>query len=184
MVEDSDAASRKSARLGPTGEAVRLNIRRIRDAQGISGSNLSKRMHNAGRPIPLVGIQRIESGERRVDVDDLVAFALVLGVTPITLLMPETTEVLERVEVTGRSGDLTAGGLWGWLTARWPIRSGGRVRFLSLSLPEWRMAELEKQWELSPEDSASIPLVVSTLDGGVVYRDPVPGGRQDNDGDD
>jgi hypothetical protein len=49
---------------------------------------LSERLSAAGRPIPVLGLRRIERGERRVDVDDLVALAVVFGVSPERLLRP------------------------------------------------------------------------------------------------
>lgn len=138
--------SRKSARLGPAGEAVRLNIRRIRDAQGISGAELSQRMRNEGRPIPLVGIQRIESGERRVDVDDLMAFAIVLGVTPITLLMPVGVQPDDGLSRYGS----TAAAFWEWLRAELPLPSTlqGRPDFAAKALPPWELEKLERRWSL------------------------------------
>jgi hypothetical protein len=42
-----------------------------------------------GHPIPELGLRRIEKGERRVDVDDLLALCLVLGITPVDLLVPK-----------------------------------------------------------------------------------------------
>lgn len=146
MTEESDATSRKSARLGPAGEAVRLNIRRIRDAQGISGAELSQRMRNEGRPIPLVGIQRIESGERRVDVDDLMAFAIVLGVTPITLLMPVGVQPDDGLSRYGS----TAAAFWEWLRAELPLPSTlqGRPDFAAKALPPWELEKLERRWSL------------------------------------
>ena len=61
------------------------------------------------------GITKTEKGDRRVDVDDLTALALALGVTPNVLLMPPvnwfgSTEIHELTpEVTG-----TATELWEW----------------------------------------------------------------------
>jgi transcriptional regulator with XRE-family HTH domain len=39
-----------------------------------------------------VTLSQIETGGRRVDVDDLVAIAYVLNVNPITLLFPQRSE--------------------------------------------------------------------------------------------
>lgn len=48
---------------------------------------LSARLAKLGRPILPSGITKIEQGTRRVDVDDLVALAAVLKVTPTRLLL-------------------------------------------------------------------------------------------------
>ncbi|MEU2311200.1 helix-turn-helix domain-containing protein [Streptomyces albidoflavus] len=47
---------------------------------------LSSRLKLLGRPILPSGITKIEQGQRRVDVDDLVALAIALKVTPNRLL--------------------------------------------------------------------------------------------------
>lgn len=49
---------------------------------------LAERLVQIGRPIPALGLRRIEAGERRVDADDLVALAIAFGVSPLTLLLP------------------------------------------------------------------------------------------------
>lgn len=123
---------------------MRLNIRRLRDAQGISGAQLSATMKRLGRPIPLVGIQRIESGERRVDVDDLMAFAVALNVSPATLLMPannaDGTEVQtgkELVPITGWHQPISARPVWDWIGAEKPLIHGTDFSFYSLAWPRW-----------------------------------------------
>jgi len=73
---------------GPVGETVRTNIRRLRETKHISLRGLSTMMGDADWPILASGIGRIELGTRRVDVDDLVVFARVLGVRPEELLAP------------------------------------------------------------------------------------------------
>jgi hypothetical protein len=47
----------------------------------------SARLTALGRPILPSGITKIEQGQRRIDVDDLVALAVALEVTPIRLLL-------------------------------------------------------------------------------------------------
>lgn len=75
--------------LGPVGEAVRQNVKTLREEQNLSLAALSRRLSElVGRSIPTLGLSRIENGERRVDADDLVALAAALGVSPVTLLLP------------------------------------------------------------------------------------------------
>lgn len=57
---------------------------------------LAERLEKVGRPIPVLGLRRIESEERRVDADDLVALAIVLNVSPVRLLMPYTIDEDDR----------------------------------------------------------------------------------------
>jgi hypothetical protein len=92
------------------------------------------------RPIPPLGIRRIEAGDRRVDVDDLVAIALALGVSPSTLLVPKTETVDDPVAVTGVKGGVRVGRLWGWLTAEHPLTgdtADSVIGFLYRAIPSW-----------------------------------------------
>lgn len=146
----------KSARLGSTGEAVRLNIRRLRDAQGISGSELSSRLDKLDRPIPLIGIQRIESGERRVDADDLAAIAIALGVSPASLLMPSLDAALpdDTVQITGLAMQIPAAKTWDWLTAQDTLQAGEAevlLSFLLLALPKWKREEVAERYRAASE---------------------------------
>lgn len=103
-------AEKQKTPLGPTGETLRQNVKRIRDSRRLTYVELSNRLAEIGRPIPVLGLRRIEAGERRVDVDDLVALARVLGVNVSALLLPPTAD--QDVEITG-------GPMPGWLAWAW-----------------------------------------------------------------
>ncbi|MFE3786982.1 helix-turn-helix domain-containing protein [Streptomyces goshikiensis] len=81
-------AEKQKTPLGPMGSTLTENVRRLREAQRLTYVELSDRLTEAGRPIPVLGLRRIERGERRVDVDDLIALALVFNVSPGSLLLP------------------------------------------------------------------------------------------------
>jgi transcriptional regulator with XRE-family HTH domain len=49
---------------------------------------LSERLAAHGRPMAVTAISRTEYRQRRVDVDDLIALAAALGVSPTALLLP------------------------------------------------------------------------------------------------
>lgn len=87
--------------LGPTGETVRENISRVRRERGLTLRALSERLAELGRPISNSSISQVETGARRVDVDDLVAFAIALDVSPNTLLMPAHYDGEQTVNLTG-----------------------------------------------------------------------------------
>lgn len=149
MGDDEPGKKTKTAGrpLGPTGDAVRENIRRIRDGQGMSQSELSKKLGQLGRPIPPLGIHRIENGDRRVDVDDLASFAVALGVSPAGLLMPgefpngARIDAVDPVSVTGYEKPVMAIDLWHWLTAASELRGEDVNLFIARSWPHWqRMA--------------------------------------------
>ena len=63
------------------------NIRRVREAQRLGFAELARMLSETGRPIPELGLRRIEKGERRVDFDDLLALAYVLKVCPVDLMV-------------------------------------------------------------------------------------------------
>jgi hypothetical protein len=77
-----------SGPLGPAGNNVRRNIRRLREERLWGYRDVEERLARVGRAIPTVEQGWIDAGERRVDVDDLAAFAAVFGITPGELLEP------------------------------------------------------------------------------------------------
>jgi transcriptional regulator with XRE-family HTH domain len=76
---------------GPTSVRTAANLRQIRQERGVSYAELARRLRTLLHPILDTGIMKIEKGDRRVDVDDLVALALALGVTPNRLILPGVT---------------------------------------------------------------------------------------------
>lgn len=135
-------AGRKSE-LGPTGTSVADRVKQLREDQRLGYAELSRQLSALGRDIPPLGLRRIEAGERRVDADDLVALALALGVSPITLLMPESTSGDDEVQATGIEGYVTARRLWTWLLAAMPLAGGYRelLDFVGKSVPTWQLDE-------------------------------------------
>ncbi|MEV7600047.1 helix-turn-helix transcriptional regulator [Kitasatospora sp. NPDC089797] len=97
---------------GPTAGRVAENVERIRKARQLHQKDLSARLREVGRPMLPTVVSKIERGERRVDVDDLVALALALNVSPTTLLLPPTSSdtpvaLTECVSVASRTA-------WQW----------------------------------------------------------------------
>ncbi|WP_413753070.1 helix-turn-helix domain-containing protein [Streptomyces sp. R-74717] len=102
----------------PTGQHVAANVRRVREARGWSTYDLSRLLGKAGRPIAASAIAKVERAERRVDVGDLAAMAVVLGVSPSALLLPLTRE--GTVSVTG-AGEVPASTAWEWADGERPL---------------------------------------------------------------
>jgi transcriptional regulator with XRE-family HTH domain len=73
---------------GEIGRNVQAQVHHWREQKRLSIRQLSDRLGQVGRPILPTGISKIESGARRVDVDDLVALAIALEVNPLRLLKP------------------------------------------------------------------------------------------------
>jgi len=74
-------------KVGDIGRNVAANLRQTRADIGVSVRALSERLKELGQPILPSGVTKIEQGMRRVDVDELVAIALALRVSPTTLLI-------------------------------------------------------------------------------------------------
>jgi transcriptional regulator with XRE-family HTH domain len=142
--------------LGATGEAVRKNIRDIRDRKGMSAPELSVRLKKLNRGIPPLGIHRIEVGDRRVDVDDLVAFAVALDVSPVTLLMPADVDVTDPVQVTGLLEPAAAIGVWEWLRGR--LARPGLTRISVDTWPRWEQEEVLGQFSAEGTLSAKVQI--------------------------
>jgi transcriptional regulator with XRE-family HTH domain len=128
--------------LGPTGRVLAEVVRRRREELGLTYAQLSRRLTKNGRDIPTLGLRRIESCQRHVDVDDLAALAFALEVSPATLLMPRTVNANAEVDVTGHVNPVAAERLWNWLTASYPI-SGAVMAFYSAALPYWERSDME-----------------------------------------
>jgi transcriptional regulator with XRE-family HTH domain len=75
--------------IGPLGRSVAAKIQELRTKRGMAYVDLGRRLTHAGRPIPVIGLRRIERLERRIDVDDLAAIADALGTTAARLLDPD-----------------------------------------------------------------------------------------------
>jgi transcriptional regulator with XRE-family HTH domain len=121
--------------IGPTGETVRANVARVRNQQRLTLRDVADRLERTDRPMAHNTVSEIERGARRVDVDDLMALAAALNVSPATLLMPDTTEGEweTAVQATGLPEGVTAQQLWTWLTANAGIGLEGREQ------AEWMM---------------------------------------------
>jgi transcriptional regulator with XRE-family HTH domain len=152
--------------LGPTGRRVAEAIRRFRrgENQDITTAELSRRLTALGQPIPDTGITKTEKGDRRVDVDDLAAIALALGVTPNTLMLPQV--------------DYLGGQDFHWLT---PAARGGAEKL-------WQWAQGEKplytsvpgasSW-LGSEDYPALRFSIRCRPYLTALHSPGPGGPPD-----
>jgi transcriptional regulator with XRE-family HTH domain len=130
-----------------TAARVSVNVKRLRKGKNLGLRGLSNKLAEVGRPLGHSSVDQIEKGARRVDVDDLMALAAALDVSPTTLLMPampgedpkEMAGKSEMVEVPGEDGPISAGRLWLWLRAdaSLPGYTGPQRRFFVDARPEW-----------------------------------------------
>jgi transcriptional regulator with XRE-family HTH domain len=151
--EPATSADRVS-KLGPTARTVAGNVRRLRQARGISLRALSSQLANGGRALSADAINKIENGcasdadavtgrqVRRVDVDDLIALAGAFNVSPLALLLPWWVEPTTAVELTG-TGTVTAAAAWAWAEGSHPLvvsaadPAGDAIRYRLDSRPAW-----------------------------------------------
>lgn len=119
-------------------------VRERREELGLTYAQLARRLAKAGQTVPTLGLRNIEAGVRRVDVDELVALALVLDVSPATLLMPQRLSPGTTVHVQGLGADVSAERFWRWLTAEYPL-SGSVMAFYNDALPVWERDQLESK---------------------------------------
>jgi transcriptional regulator with XRE-family HTH domain len=127
-----------------TAETVSANVKGLRTKQNLGLRGLSKKLGEVGRPLGHSAVDQIEKGTRRVDVDDLMALALALGVSPVTLLMPNTKEPTDKVATAGAAADIEAERLWKWMLAQAPLFESAPEElfaFLGRALPSWRVAQ-------------------------------------------
>jgi hypothetical protein len=107
-------------------------------------------MREQGRPVLPSGITKIEQGERRVDADDLVALAVVFGVTPNALLLP-AQESMRPVCLTPTVA-VPWWRAWEWASGELPLDAANRSHPRLSELAEW--FELNRPHK-SPEEIAA-----------------------------
>lgn len=123
----TDEARPKTQITDPIGRNVAANVRRIREARGWSTYQLARHLKEAGRPISPSAVAKVERAERRVDVGDLVALAVVLNVNPSALLLPRDDspgtilELLPGRHVDGGEIRATAWQVWQWADGQGPL---------------------------------------------------------------
>lgn len=128
---------------GPTADTVGANVKRLREERNLGLRAFAARLAEIGRPLTHTALDKIERGTRRVDVDDLMALSVALGVSPLRLLMPYTATADEYVQATCRSAE-PAHLLWDVLRAA-PFREADgpmNYRHCLDSTPPWAIADL------------------------------------------
>lgn len=106
---------------GHVGQSVATNVKAVRDRRGLSQQQLAVRLGELGRPMQASAVAKIESGARRVDVDDLAALAVALNVAVARLLVPDGDEDQPVFVVPAFS--VPAYNAWDWATAERSLTS-------------------------------------------------------------
>lgn len=136
---DEKRRPRPAAQYGPTAEAVSKNIRRTREQRGLTIYELAAKLQAVGRPVAPSAVAKMERAERQVTVDDLVAVALALNTSPISLLLPAVWGDVPVQLTTGQR--LTARTAWRWIRGMSPASDYG------VSSSEIVVGPDDDQWE-------------------------------------
>lgn len=93
----------RAIQIGEAGGCVAAAVTAQRQRRGWDQAYLAQRVTEAGRPMSASVLGKVEAGARRVDVDDLVALAAALDVTPQQLLpgSDAATAPAPEAEATG-----------------------------------------------------------------------------------
>lgn len=139
---------KKTNQIDVTGATVAANIKRLRGGRMLK--DVSEQLSSIGRHITPLALARIESGERKVDVDDLMAFAIVFNVSPLTLLLPESGSALVASKITGVSHEYGSNILWLWGRGDEPLDIDASVGDAQALCDDWK--ELDYLYDNPPED--------------------------------
>jgi transcriptional regulator with XRE-family HTH domain len=133
----------EQTRRGRRSDASRVvgrQIKRVREELRLSQDELSERLSKQGVALQQPAIARLESGERLITVDDLLAIAAVLGVSPLFLLSGSYTD--EMVPVTPRAEHVPRDMRY-WMRGEFPLSQDEQETFFELVPDEERLA---RQW--------------------------------------
>jgi transcriptional regulator with XRE-family HTH domain len=109
----------------------------LRDVRKVSVRELAARLKQLGRPLYASAISKIELGQRRIDVDELVAISIALDVSPNLLLIGPRADWNEDVQLTEGSTKVETGEVdtepsaakaWKWARGIEPLDAGGGTR--------------------------------------------------------
>ena len=128
---------------GPTARDVGLNLKRVRQERSLTQEQVSRRLDGTGHSIGPAAVGKIETGDRRVEVDDLMALAVALDVSPLSLLLPWSWYPDQPQAVTGLHTKPTAERIWMWAIGSEPLFADADAdedavrEFKEASVPPW-----------------------------------------------
>jgi transcriptional regulator with XRE-family HTH domain len=114
------ANPKRPTEVGPAGERVAANLAAIRSARDMNQAELAERVSDIGRPMSGATVSKTEKLDRRVDVDDLMAFAVALRTTPNRLLLATLSDHSEVIALAP-SVRVRMIEAWDWATGRFPL---------------------------------------------------------------
>ena len=112
----------------------------------MSQAELAEALTALGRTFPTTAVAKAEAvalrdaGVRKLDIDDLMAMAVALNVSPLALLLPDTRRGNDPAEATGFPTGSIAATIWDFATAQaspWTEDVASHKRYATLSTPWW-----------------------------------------------
>lgn len=104
---------------GLVGAATAAMVEEVRKRRQMTQRDLSERLTELGRPMRPSAVAKIEAGDRRVDVDDLVTLAAALNVRPARLLLADV-DADDEVSLAPNLS-IPAWAAWDWANGTNPI---------------------------------------------------------------
>lgn len=108
-------STKREPGVGAASRLVARNVGRIRELRGVSQADLGRYL---GRSRSWVN--KLESGETRVTVDDLLLVAMALTTAPAWLLSPHQDEDLLEVRIGPRGWRFERESMLGWISGTEP----------------------------------------------------------------
>jgi transcriptional regulator with XRE-family HTH domain/tetratricopeptide (TPR) repeat protein len=99
-VKDSFIMASQGLEKDPISLRVRERLDQLRRERRLTLKALSARLGDLGRPMSISTLSKISNGGRRVDVDDLVALALALDVSPNKIIFPAEASLDTEVDLS------------------------------------------------------------------------------------
>jgi transcriptional regulator with XRE-family HTH domain len=136
-------------------EVFRARLREVRRAKGLTQQDLAEALSGAGEDLSASAITRMESGHRDVSLDEAIAIAAVLGVSPLHMVVQlddNSIQLTPRLTVTAT--DARA-----WMRGQRPLREADERIFLFQTPPseaDW-WPFVPGPWRMeNPEDFESV----------------------------
>lgn len=118
-----ESRKRKHSGTGPIGKQVGENLAQLRNARRLTTERLAEEVRQLGVEMTASTVTKIEKHSRRITVDELVAFAAVLDVSPVSLMLPagktERVQLAEGLAVPWERA-------WRWAHGEQALPKGGR----------------------------------------------------------
>lgn len=136
-MDHSDRNSDQLSDPATVGELVAQAIAHWRSKRQWSQAELAERMRAIGVPWHRTAVTKIESGDRAVTAEELVAVAFVLGVSPTVLYTPRDTRPMKIAPHVTTDGGL----VYRWACGdNWPTLDVDALRFYDEAAPSYEYA--------------------------------------------